>query len=343
MNAVVDIQPHREAAGLVTGEVHRYSAVEIRERVNMVQEVMRAVMKEGVHYGKIPGTPKPTLYKPGAEVLCVAFRIAPSYQVEDLGDATTARFRVTCTGVHQVSGLALGSGMGECSSNEEKYKWRKIICAEEFDQTPESMRRVKFGKGKNDSIYKQPQVRTEQADLANTVLKMACKRAHVAMTLAVTAASDMFNQDIEDLPEELRPHDVDEPAHAAQQSTLPEPPAELLVAAKTAAAKGEEAYQKFFADTGKENRKALAAHHDTLKAQATAADRARTVEAEPTGGATEVHPELASMAADLIALAAEDAQMFAASWARLSKATKDQMVAAFPGLKKHADAIEVAP
>jgi hypothetical protein len=34
---------------------------------------------------------------------------------------------------------------------------------------------------------------------------MACKRAQVAMTLNVTAASDIFTQDIEDLPEELRP------------------------------------------------------------------------------------------------------------------------------------------
>jgi hypothetical protein len=33
---------------------------------------------------------------------------------------------------------------------------------------------------------------------------MACKRAMVAMILNVTAASDIFTQDIEDLPEELR-------------------------------------------------------------------------------------------------------------------------------------------
>lgn len=215
MNQVVEI-PRKEIASIVAGEAHRYSAAEIRERVNMVQEVMRAVMKEGVHYGKIPGTPKPTLYKPGAEVLCVAFRIAPSYRVEDLSDATTARFRVTCTGTHQVSDLKLGDGMGECSSGEEKYKWRKIVCAEEFDLTPENMRRIKFAKGDR-GIYKQCQVRTEPADLANTVLKMACKRAHIAMTLAITAASDMFTQDIEDLPEELRPHEGEVQAQAESE------------------------------------------------------------------------------------------------------------------------------
>lgn len=219
MNDVIEM-PRRESAGLAASEVHRYSAAEIRERVNLVQEVMRAVMKEGVHFGKIPGTPKPTLYKPGAEALCVTFRIAPSYRVEDLSDEHTARFRVTCVGTHQVSGIVLGEGLGECSSGEEKYKWRKAICTEEFDLMPEQMRRVKFAKG-SQGVYKAVQVRTEAADLANTVLKMACKRAKIAMTLDVTAASDMFTQDIEDLPEELRPHEQDEQPGA--QTTQPDP------------------------------------------------------------------------------------------------------------------------
>jgi hypothetical protein len=223
MNAVIELPP-REAAGLIASEVHRYSAAEIRERVNLVQEVMRAVMKEGVHYGKIPGTPKPTLYKAGAEVLCVAFRIAPSYRVEDLGVDGIARCRVTCIGTHQTTGIVLGEGVGECSSAEEKYKWRKSLCAEEFDVTPETMRRIKFAKGDRGAIYKTPQIRTEPADQANTVLKMASKRAHVAMTLTVTGASDMFSQDIEDLPEELRPYEQHEQGAERPQGTQPTKP-----------------------------------------------------------------------------------------------------------------------
>jgi hypothetical protein len=220
MNDVIEM-PRRES-GLVVSEVHQYSAVEIRARVNLVQEVMRAIMKEGVHYGTIPGTPKPTLYKPGAEVLCVAFRIAPSYRVEDLSDALTARYRVTCIATHQVSGVVLGEGMGECSSAEEKYKWRKAVCTEEFEITPETMRRLKFAMWKG-KLEKKIQVRTEAADLSNTVLKMACKRAKVAMTLDVTAASDMFTQDIEDLPEELRPQEH-ESAPAAEEKPIVKTP-----------------------------------------------------------------------------------------------------------------------
>lgn len=210
MNDVIEM-PRREAAGLVAGEVHQFSMAEIRQCVNLVQEVMRGIMKRDTHYGTIPGTPKPTLYKPGAEVLCVTFRIAQKYEIIDLSDALTARFRVTCVGVHQVSGIVLGEGVGECSSAEEKYKWRKAVCTEEFEVTPETMRRLKFSSW-NNKVEKKIQVRTEAADLSNTVLKMACKRAMIAMTLNVTAASDIFTQDIEDLPEELRTHEASAPA-----------------------------------------------------------------------------------------------------------------------------------
>jgi hypothetical protein len=176
------------------------TAMAIRAQVNLVQEVMQATMQKDVHYGTIPGTPKPTLYKPGAEKLCMTFRIAPSYKVEDLSTADVVRYRVTCIGKHQTSGTVMGEGMGECSSGEEKYKWRKAY-DEEFAATPDDKKRIKYGK------YTAKQVRTEPADLANTILKMACKRAQVAMTLNVTAASDIFTQDIEDLPEELRPNE----------------------------------------------------------------------------------------------------------------------------------------
>lgn len=215
MNEVIEM-PRRESAGLVAGEVHRFSLGEIRERVNLVQEVMRGIMKRDTHYGTIPGTPKPTLYKPGAEVLCVTFRIAQEYQIIDLSDALTARFRVTCVGRHQVSGIVLGEGVGECSSAEEKYKWRKAVCTEEFDLTPDNMRRLKFSSW-NNKVEKKIQVRTEAADLSNTVLKMACKRAMIAMTLNVTAASDIFTQDIEDLPEELRPAQQEASVPAAEE------------------------------------------------------------------------------------------------------------------------------
>ena len=187
----------------VAPEQRALTAGQMRDHVNRVQEVMKAVMIKETHYGVIPGSKKPSLYKPGAEVLCVTFRVAPSYKIEDLSNADCVRYRITCVGTHQTSLTVLGEGVGECSSNEEKYKWRRAVCAEEFDSTPIDRRRVKFSSYQN-KVQKTEQIRTEPADIANTVLKMAVKRAQVAMTLNVTAASDCFTQDIEDLPEELR-------------------------------------------------------------------------------------------------------------------------------------------
>lgn len=194
MNAIVEAPRH----GIVQNS-GRMSAAEVVQHAMVVQEVMRAIMKQNVHFGVIPGTDKPTLYQPGADVLCMTFRIAAAFQVEDLSTTDMIRYRVTCRGVHQMSGVELGSGIGEGSTNEEKYKWRRAVNDKEFEATPQAMRRVKYGKS-----YETKQVRTEPADVANTVLKMAAKRAKIAMVLNVTAASDMFGQDLEDLDEALR-------------------------------------------------------------------------------------------------------------------------------------------
>jgi hypothetical protein len=204
MNAVVEMKPGGALAA--TQSSGRMQLAEIIQHIALVQEVMHTVMKPDVHYGVIPGTDKPTLYKNGAEVLCMVFRIAQSYEVTDMSTPDTVRYRSVCTGSHQLSGVVLGAGMGEASSGEEKYKWRKAY-KEEFDATPVHMRREKSGYDKRrKERYSIMQVRTEPADLANTILKMANKRAMLAMVLNVTAASDCFTQDLEDMDEKLREH-----------------------------------------------------------------------------------------------------------------------------------------
>lgn len=209
---------------VVATEQRSLTAGQMRDHVNRVQEVMKAVMLKETHYGVVPGSKKPSLYKPGAEVLCVTFRVAPSYKIEDLSNVDCIRYRITCIGTHQTSLTVLGEGVGECSSNEEKYKWRRAVCSEEFDATPVDRRRVKFSQYQG-KVQKTEQIRTEPADIANTVLKMAVKRAQVAMTLNVTAASDCFTQDIEDLPEELREIERSREQSANHPAPLPPYPA----------------------------------------------------------------------------------------------------------------------
>ena len=202
-----------------SGEV--MSPATLTARMGAIQQVMGANMKKGIDYGKIPGTPKPTLFKPGAEKLCTMFRIAPDYEAEDLSTHDCVRIRVKCVGKSQLTKEVLGAGVGECSTEETKYKWRKPVCSQEFDETPEDRRRSKWLTGKGGKAYRATQVRTEPADLANTVLKMAAKRAHIAMVLNVTGATAIFTQDVEDMPEELRPANVDEDGVIHEEEPAP--------------------------------------------------------------------------------------------------------------------------
>lgn len=208
MSNVVEYQGQRAV-------VDAHTAAEIKAQVNRIQEVMGAVMKKDAHYGVIPGTKKPTLYKAGSEVLLSTFRISVEPRVEDLSVGDEIRYRVHAVGKHMASGMVVGVGVGEASSSEEKYKWRKAVCDEEFDDTPEDRRRIKYqmdwGQRRGERVItKAKQIRTEPADVANTVLKMAKKRAQIDLTLTALAASDIFAQDLEDMPAEMREQLADE-------------------------------------------------------------------------------------------------------------------------------------
>jgi len=198
------------------------SASEIQEQVNVIQKVMQQVMKKDVHYGTIPGCgKKETLFKPGAEKIMATFRLAADPEVTDLSTEDVIKYQVKVR-ITSPSGVFLGAGIGTCSTNEEKYKWRATYIQEEFDDTPESRRRIKYSQYKDQPVKKQNQIRTNPADLDNTVLKMAKKRGLVDGVLTVTAASDIFTQDIEDLPEELRTEDS-RPNNAQPKQLQPYP------------------------------------------------------------------------------------------------------------------------
>lgn len=165
----------------------------LRERATHVQALIKDLMVEGTHYMVIPGTSERTLTKQGSELLLSAFHIAVEPEIIENHDADAVRYTVKIRGVHMGTGLSIGVGVGRCSSNEEKYKWRKAVCREEFEATPEDRRRIKWATG-NRGVYSYPQVRTNAEDMANTVLKMAKKRAQSDLCLTALAASDAFKR-----------------------------------------------------------------------------------------------------------------------------------------------------
>ena len=210
---------------------------DVRQRFDLIQKVMKSRMKEDVHFGKIPGCgDKMTLLKPGSEMLLSMFRIAVDPQVEDLSSEDEAKFRITARGIFAPTEEYLGAGVGCASSNEDKYKWREVRSQSEWDNTPETRRRYKFKRNPGKEDIKIMQVRVEPADVANTILKMAKKRAQIDMTLTVLAVSDIFTQDLEDeveAPAKGKPVVAEPKAKVEAKEEKPEEKQEIKPEVKT--------------------------------------------------------------------------------------------------------------
>lgn len=178
------------------------SAQEIAARTHLVREVLEAVMKVGVHYGTVPGTDKPSLWQAGADKLLMTFHFScePGI-VEDLSTAEEVAYRVRADVREIRTGLLVASGLGFCTSREEKYRWKKAT-KEQYEAAPADRRRTKVYAPKGGkSGWTAFQIATDAGDVANTVMQMAYKRAKVSATRTACAASDVFDQDLEDLAE----------------------------------------------------------------------------------------------------------------------------------------------
>jgi len=213
------------AVAVINYEDYAMTTERIVKQVGLIQEVMQGVMREGEHYGKIPGCgDKPSLLKPGAEKLSTTFRLAPSYDIQEKNLPGGHReYRVLCTLTHIPTGANFGQGVGAGSTMESKYRYRKAerVCPKCGKETIIKGKEEYGGgficfakkggcgakfKADDKTITEQQVGRTEYedpADYYNTILKMAKKRAHVDAVLTCTAASDIFTQDVEDLPAHL--------------------------------------------------------------------------------------------------------------------------------------------
>lgn len=194
---------------------------EILAQVDLIQQVMKSVMRQDEHYGVIPGTgKKPSLLKPGAEKLLMTFRMVPRYEIQtnDLGNGHR-EYEITANLESLITGQFVGSGVGNCNTMETKYRYRsgpaestgKPVPKGYWDMrksNPKAAQALIGGHGysvkKNDDVWEiviqgERVEHDNPADYYNTVKKMAKKRALVDAALTVTAASDIFTQDLEEL------------------------------------------------------------------------------------------------------------------------------------------------
>lgn len=233
MNEIANINPQMVAP---------LSAIAIREQVNLIQSVMKEVMQKDQHYGIVPGCgKKPTLLKPGAEKLAMTFRLRPimdndrDIRITQM-ESGHREITVYCH-IYNMGGLELATGIGSCSTMESKYRYRNVSDYEitgdpipkDSKERKAEYRREGFGMKNIDGVWEWVKYKEgsksenpDVADTYNTVLKMAKKRAFVDGILSATAASDIFTQDIEDLPEAEVVHT--EPAKPAAEAPAAKPP-----------------------------------------------------------------------------------------------------------------------
>ena len=137
------------------------------QKIAQFQAVVQKTLKKDHDYGVIPGTgSKPTLLKPGAEKILMLMGLTSEYEViEKVQDYNRGFFAFTVKCTLSKSGIKVTEGVGHANTREKRYT----------------------SGGQQDPYT-----------LANTVLKMAKKRAQVDAVLTVASLSEIFTQDLED-------------------------------------------------------------------------------------------------------------------------------------------------
>lgn len=179
------------------------AVAESMQKIATFQAVIQKNLKEDHDYGVIPGTQKPTLFKPGAEKILMLMGITSEYDIaEKVQDYENGFFAFTVKAVLSRNGLKITEGLGHANTKESRYMNRWVT----EKKIPEGIDRDTLQTREKPSKFKEGEFYTEYLidnsdsfTLANTVLKMAKKRAQVDAVLTVASLSEIFTQDMEDL------------------------------------------------------------------------------------------------------------------------------------------------
>lgn len=148
----------------------------LQERRGLLKQFISSQMRENIDFGVIPGVKSPSLFKPGAEKLAQLFgygcRMTLIDKTVDL-HMNFAMFTYQAEIYHLRSGTVVAQLEGNCNSQEKKFKDRTDYKTNAKEATP-------------------------IADVLNTLMKMAQKRAYVGAVIQATGASDFYTQDIDD-------------------------------------------------------------------------------------------------------------------------------------------------
>lgn len=135
-----------------------------------LQEYVKSNLVAKTDYYSIKKGSKPSLGKPGAEKINFIFNLVPRYVIlSETNNSSEIAFKLRGDLYNKNSGKFMGSGVGYCSSKEDKIQ---------------------------KSMQKQGIKNVES--VGNNVFKICKKRCYVDATLSSTMASFIFTQDLED-------------------------------------------------------------------------------------------------------------------------------------------------
>ena len=181
---------------------------ETTKKISEFQTLVQTYLKKDKDYGIIPGTSKPTLYKSGAEKVIMLGKLRSTFDIlDETKDWEKEFFQFEIRWNLWIGDIIIAQGVGLCSSKEDKYRYRWVS----ENRLPNNINKdnlvykIKTGKY---GEYKQYRIENEDVcSIANTILKMAKKRAEIDAALLVGSLSELFTQDVEDLPEEYLGND----------------------------------------------------------------------------------------------------------------------------------------
>ncbi len=215
------------------------------QQVEEFRALVHSELREGPDYGTIPGTSKPTLLKPGAEKIAKLLGLADTYEITDKTaewEMGLFQYEVRCSLVSIRTGQIVAQGVGECNSYESKYRYReaKRKCPE-CGVEAIIKGKVEYGGGwvcfgkiggcgakwVDGAFVIESQkighvLNEDPADQVNTILKMAKKRSLIDASLSVGSLSNLFAQDLEDMPSP--PQATQAPQAGAASSPAQTPP-----------------------------------------------------------------------------------------------------------------------
>lgn len=181
------------------------SIQDMQNRYSDFAEFSKSILKKDMDYGVIPWVNKPSLLKPWAEKLRVAYGLG--VEITRTGDTLSldkdfydVNYIATVTDKYW---RTLAQCEWSANTMEDKYRYQRVMTdkkptKEEADKL-KAMKLGRWSKYWNDWVRMEKAEAKNRLSLKNTIQKMAQKRAFVGAMLIATWASEFFTQDVEDM------------------------------------------------------------------------------------------------------------------------------------------------